>query len=84
LKEGAPVNAKEASHKGTPLGWGIYGWADPGPEFEKADYYGVVELLTRAGATVDCEWMESSSRGSSLATRARADKRMMAVLKGKD
>ncbi len=84
LKEGAPVNAKEASHKGTPLGWAIYGWADPGPEFEKADYYGVVELLIRAGATVDWEWMESSSRGSSLATRARADKRMMAVLKGKD
>jgi hypothetical protein len=72
LKANAPVNAKELSYGGTPLGWAVYG-CDHSP-----CYYEVVERLTRAGATVDWEWIES--RGGAFAGKVRADSRMMAAL----
>jgi hypothetical protein len=76
LKTDAPVNAKDRTHGGTPLVWAVYGWSNPAPEFNNARYYDVVERLMRAGATVDWEWIESSSSASKL----RADSRMMAAL----
>jgi hypothetical protein len=76
LKTNAPVNAKDQTHEGTPLSWAVYGWGNPAPEFKNARYYDVVEGLRRAGATVDWEWIESSSSASKL----RADSRMMAAL----
>lgn len=76
----ATLNAKDGSYGGTPLGWAIYGWNDPAPEFEAAGYYEVVEHLVRAGATLDWEWIENPNRGSSLASKLRADSRMMAAL----
>jgi len=76
LKTDAPVNAKDQTHAGTPLSWAVYGWGNPAPEFKNAQYYDVVERLIHAGATVDWEWIESSS----LASKVRADSRMTAVL----
>jgi ankyrin repeat protein len=81
LRAGAPVNAKDQSHGGTPLGWAVYGWNNPAPEPKDARYYEAVELLVRAGAIVDRAWMESPSRGSSLAAKLRRDPRMMAALR---
>ena len=80
LRRNAPVNATEQSHGGTPLGWALYGWNNPAPEFRNARYYDVVEHLIRAGATVNWQWLESSNRGSSLAAKLRADPQMMAAL----
>lgn len=80
LNANAPMNAKDGIHGGTPLGWAVYGWSDPGPEFKNARYHEVVERLIRAGARVDRHWLESSNRGSSLASKVRADSRMLAAL----
>jgi ankyrin repeat protein len=80
LKATAPVNAKDGIHGGTPLGWAVYGWNDPAPEFKNGRYHEVVEHLIRAGATVDRQWLESADRGSSLAAKMQADARMMAAL----
>jgi ankyrin repeat protein len=80
LKANAPLNTKDQVHGGTPLGWAVYGWNDPAPEFKNARYYEVVERLIRAGAIIDWEWIESAHRGSALASKIRADPRMMAAL----
>jgi len=80
LAANAPVNATEQDHGGTPLGWAVYGWNNPAPEFRNARHHEVVERLIRAGAVVDWEWIESPNRGSSLAAKLRADPRMMAAL----
>ncbi len=80
LKANAPVNTKDQIHGGTPLGWAVYGWNNPAPEFQNARHHDVVERLIRAGATVEREWIESPHRGSSLAAKLRADARMMAAL----
>jgi len=82
LKSNAPVNVKDQSYEGTPLGWAVYGWSDPAPEFKGARYYEVVEKLVRAGAAVDWEWIESANRGTSLGSKLRTDARMMAALGG--
>ncbi len=75
------VNAIDRVHGGTPLGWAIYGWNDPAPDFKNARYHEVVERLVRAGATVDWKWIESPERGLFLAAGLRADARMMAALR---
>ena len=71
---------KDRVHVGTPLGWAVYGWNYPAPEFKNARHYDVVERLIRAGAIADWEWIENPNRGSSLASKLRADSRMMAAL----
>jgi ankyrin repeat protein len=75
------VNARDEIHGGTPLGWAIYGWGNPAPEFKNSRHHEVVKLLVRAGGNVDWEWLESSDRGTSLGTKLRADLRMMAALR---
>jgi hypothetical protein len=82
LMANAPVNEKDQVHEGTPLGWAVYGWNNPAPEFKNPRYHEVVERLIAAGATVDREWIESPNRGSALAAKLRADPRMMAALDG--
>ena len=79
LKANAPVNLKDRSHGGTPLGWTLYGWSHPAPEWKNARHHEVVESLIRAGATADREWIQSVDRGA-LASKLRADARMMAAL----
>ena len=79
LAANAPVNVTEQAHGGTPLGWALYGWQNPAPEFRNARYYEVVERLVRAGAVVDREWIEGPGRGS-LAAKIRGDSRMMVAL----
>jgi hypothetical protein len=79
LEAHAPVNVTENAHGGTPLGWALYGWSHPAPEFRNARYYKVVERLVRAGAVVDWAWIESPGRGS-LNSKLRGDSGMMAAL----
>jgi hypothetical protein len=80
LKINSPLNVKDQIHRGTPLGWAIYAWNNPAPEFKNARHHEVVELLVRAGATVDWQWIDNSDRGSSLSSKLRADARMMTAL----
>jgi ankyrin repeat protein len=80
LESNVPVNAKEESYGGTPLGWAVYGWNDPAPEFRRSKYYEVVKLLVCAGGMVDWKWIESPNRVSTLAANIRSDKRMMSAL----
>jgi len=80
LSANAPVNATEQAHGGTPLGWAVYGWNNPAPEFRNARHHEVVERLMRAGAVVDWEWIDLPNRGSSLGAKLRGDSRMMAAL----
>ena len=81
LNQKALVNVKDGIHKGTPLGWAVYGWSNPAPEFKDARYYEVVEHLIRAGATVDWEWMGSPDREGSLTAEILGDARMRAALR---
>jgi len=80
LAANTPVNATEQSYGGTPLGWAVYGWDNPAPEFRNARHHEVVERLVRAGAVVDWEWIDSPNRGGSLGAKVRKDSRMMAAL----
>src|SRR5438477_6481344 len=80
LAANAPVNVTEQDNGGTPLGWAVYGWNNPAPEFRNARHHEVVERLIRAGAVVDWEWIDDPRRGSSLGSKLRADPRMMAAL----
>jgi ankyrin repeat protein len=83
LRANAPVNIEDERFGGTPLGWAIYGWANPAPESKDTRYYEVVELLVRAGAIVDPAWLGNPDRGSSLNAKLQADPRMLAALRAK-
>jgi ankyrin repeat protein len=80
LTANATVNATERSYGGTPLGWAVYGWNNPAPEFRNAGHHEAVERLIRAGAVVDWGWIDSPNRGGSLGAKLRKDSRMMAAL----
>jgi hypothetical protein len=80
LKANLPVNVKDRVHGGTPLGWAVYGWGNPAPEFKNARHHEAVEHLIRAGARIDWEWLGSPNQESSLAAKLRADSQMMAAL----
>ena len=82
LERGAPVNAKDRRYGGTPLGWAIYGWGESLPGAQTGDYYGVVERLVAAKATVDPQWLNEEDRGMPLEQLVRADPRMLAALRG--
>ncbi|HTL58613.1 MAG TPA: ankyrin repeat domain-containing protein [Candidatus Limnocylindrales bacterium] len=80
LKANAPINEKDRIHGVTPLGWAVYGWENPAPEFKNRHHHEVVGLLVRAGAIVDRRWIESPDGGSPLGAKLRADPRMRAAL----
>ena len=80
LKLKPSVNAKDAIHGGSPLGWAVYGWENPAPEFKNRQHHQVVELLVRAGAMVDRKWIDSPDRGSPLGAKLRGDARMRVAL----
>jgi ankyrin repeat protein len=78
LSRGAPVNAVDDTHHGTPLEWAIYAWRqkdDPG-------YYKAVAILTNAGAKLDPNWFEDDEDRKRAAAKLRRDPRMQAALRG--
>lgn len=80
LKRKAPVDVKDGSFGGTPLGWALYAWGERATDVERSRYYEVVALLVSAGATVDPEWLAHPHRGFPLAERVSSDARMRAAL----
>src|SRR5262249_14422615 len=59
LERGAPVNQKDLTYNGTPLAWAIYAWGNRTglSDAEAEEYYEVVTLLARAGASLDPRWL---------------------------
>jgi hypothetical protein len=72
LARGAPVNVKDETWEGTPLGWALHAWSQAPADSKSERYYEVVGLLIRAGAAVHPEWLDDE--------RIAADARMRAVL----
>jgi len=83
LKRKAPVDIKDKRFGGTPLGWALYGWCDPPLEADHSGYYKVVARLVAAGATVEQEWLADPDRELPIPQKVRADRRMLAALRGK-
>ena len=71
LERRAPLDIKDESYDGTPLGWALYGWSHP-PETKGGRYYEIVALLVAAGATVESEWLAD--------VKVLSDPRMLAAL----
>ena len=82
LERKAPIDIKDESFGGTPLGWALYGWGELTPELKRGNYYEVVALLVAAGAVVDPEWLADPDREMPLPEKLRADPRMLAALGG--
>lgn len=80
LNAHSPVNEKDTAFDGTPLGWALYAWGGGGPRPGSELYYDVVAQLVAAGATVEAQWLDASSRGFPLTQRIQDDPRMRAAL----
>jgi len=75
----APLEVKDESHGGTPLGWALYAW---GESPKRGRYYEIVAVLVAAGATMDSRWLADPNRGMPLVEKAQADPRMRSALRG--
>ena len=83
LRRGAPVDAKDESYGGTPLGWALYAWGNATEsEMRRGHYYEVVTLLIGAGAELDLQWYSDDEDRRRVLAKARSDPRMMAALRG--
>ncbi len=82
LKWKAPVDIEDKRFGGTPLGWALYGWCDHPLEAHHGGYYEVVARLVAAGATVEREWLADPDRELPIPQKVRADRRMLAALRG--
>ena len=82
LKWKAPIGIKDRRFGGTPLGWALYGWCEQPQGAERAGYYEVVARLVAAGATVEREWLTAPEREMPIPRKVRADRRMLAALRG--
>ena len=82
LKWKAPVDIEDKRFGGTPLGWALYGWCDHPLEAHHGGYYEVVARLVAAGAPVEQEWLADPDRELPIPQKVRADRRMLAALRG--
>jgi len=83
LERGTPVDAKDESFDGTPLEWAMYAWGNASERAARGNYYEVVALLVRAGATLDSQWLEGDAEDRRPAFRKlQTDPRMLAALRG--
>ena len=71
LERHAPLDLVDERFDATPLSWALYAWGTDGPSPHDR-YYGVVERLVAAGATVKPEWLKHPT--------IRADARMIQSL----
>jgi ankyrin repeat protein len=79
LQRRAPLDTRDDSFGGTPIGWALYGWSMNDTPDPRADYYEVVRLLVAAGVPVNPAWRSGSDE---FALKVRADARMHAALGG--
>jgi hypothetical protein len=79
LRWHAPLDTRDDSFGGTPIGWALYGWSMNELPDPRADYYEVIALLVAAGVPVNPDWLNGSDE---FARKVRADARMHAALSG--
>ena len=79
IERGAPIDAKDERHGGTPLEWALYAWGNSSKSAKQEPYYEVVALLVRAGARLDPTWYEAAENRPA-AEKIRSDPRMRAAL----
>ncbi|MGH7712009.1 MAG: ankyrin repeat domain-containing protein [Gemmatimonadaceae bacterium] len=72
LQRGAPIDAKDETYKSTPLGWALWGWSHPAPDWKDARHYEVVRRLVAAGSKIEPAWLDDEN--------LRSDPRMLAAL----
>jgi ankyrin repeat protein len=82
LERGARVDARDENFDGTPLEWALYEWGNSPLWAERGQYYEVVALLVRAGATLDPHWHEGDKERQRALDKVRSDPRMLAALRG--
>ena len=81
LERKAPVEIKDQTYGGTPLGWALYAWGTRPDGMRHESYYAVVAQLVSAGAVLD-PWSEDDENRRIVAQKMRADPRMLAALRG--
>lgn len=79
LRRDPPLETKDTTFGGTPLGWALHGWASRGAK-RNSPFHEVVEELRSAGAKVDRAWLAPSDRGFPIWKSIVADRRMRAAL----
>jgi ankyrin repeat protein len=82
LQHDAPIDAKDERHDGTPLEWALYAWGNSPVRAEHAQYYEVVALLVRTGATLDPRWYEDDEDTRRAVKKLRSDPSMLSALRG--
>ncbi len=82
LEHGASVHAKDETFDGTPLEWALYEWGNSPVWAGRGNYYEVVTLLVRAGATLNPHWPDDDKERQHALEKARSDPRMRAALRG--
>jgi hypothetical protein len=75
LRRHPPLDVKDASFNGTPLGWALHGWWERTDPAQREPYYEIVALLVSAGAPVEPLWLSTEN--------VSADPGMFAALTGK-
>ena len=76
LRRRAPVDVKDRSFGGTPLGWALHGWSERKTDADaSSSYHDVVTLLVAAGTPVEPGWLSDEN--------VRGNPRMFAALSGK-
>jgi ankyrin repeat protein len=75
LRRHPPLDIRDASFNGTPLGWALHGWWERTDPAQRESYYEIVALLVSAGAPVEPLWLSTEN--------VRADPGMFAALTGK-
>lgn len=80
LARGASATARETRYGGTPLGWALYAWE--GERHRTPNYYEVVALLVRAGATLEPDGCADDVDRARMIARLQEDATMMAALRG--
>jgi len=81
LERKAPVEIKDQTYGGTPLGWALYAWGTRPDGMRHESYYAVVAQLVSAGAVLD-PWLEDDENRRVVAQKMRGDPRMLAALRG--
>ena len=81
LRAGAPVDARDGTFDGTPLGWALYGWAEQREHKGAERYYDTVAELVKAGGTVAPEWLREDERGYPIDEYLLDDERMSKAMR---
>jgi ankyrin repeat protein len=69
LRHHPPLDVRDKSFNGTPLGWAVQGWWERRDRDEavKEPYYEIMQLLVAAGSPVDLAWLKQER----MATESR-------------